>query len=205
MDKLNIGWVGLGNMGNAMAANLLKAGHHVTVFNRTRDKEKELVKAGARSAADLKDLVDRSDVIFTMLSDDKAVKAVYAEFNDFLSDKDTRKLLIDMSTVSPDTSRYLADLCIKQKHDFLDAPVSGSVKPAQDGTLIILVGGEAANYEKAKPLFDVVFAFGRFRCRKLGKACHQLFPGHQCSGVGRNRSFRREKWHQQTRYVDHYK
>jgi len=126
------------------------------VYNRTRDKEQELLNAGASSAADLNDLVDRSDVIFTMLSDDKAVKAVYAEFNDFLSNKGTRKLLIDMSTVGPHTSRHLADLCIKQGHDFLDAPVSGSVKPAQDGTLIILVGGEATNYEKAKPLFDVL-------------------------------------------------
>ena len=156
MNRLKIGWVGLGNMGNAMAANLLKAGHQVTVFNRTKGKEGALIDAGAGSAADLKDLIDKSDIIFSMLSDDNAVKAVYNEVDGLLSGKSTGKLLVDMSTVSPETSRYLSDLCNKHQHRFLDAPVSGSVKPAQDGTLIILVGGDVASYEKAKPLFDIL-------------------------------------------------
>lgn len=154
MNTLKIGWVGLGNMGNAMAANLLKAGYQVKVFNRTKDKEKELLNAGASSAADLRELIDTSDIIFTMLSDDNAVKAVYDQSDGLLSGESTGKLLIDMSTVAPETSRYLSDLCGKRQHSFMDAPVSGSVKPAQEGTLIILVGGDAKDYEKAQPLFE---------------------------------------------------
>ncbi|MCD0490060.1 NAD(P)-dependent oxidoreductase [Pedobacter sp. MC2016-14] len=155
MKALKIGWAGLGNMGTAMASNLLKAGYEVIVYNRTRDKEAALTAAGASSAASLPDLVDSCDVIFTMLSDDHAVKAVYNK-EELLSEARAGKLFIDMSTVSPDTSKYLSSLCQKHEANFLDAPVSGSVKPAQDGTLIILAGGSIENYEKAKPLFDVL-------------------------------------------------
>ncbi|MEJ2905532.1 NAD(P)-dependent oxidoreductase [Pedobacter panaciterrae] len=156
MNNLKIGWAGLGNMGSAMAANLLRAGYEVRVYNRNKDKEKELTSAGAQSAKDLRELVDSCDVVFTMLSDDHAVKEVYNETNGLLSGENSGKLLIDMSTVAPETSRYLSALSEKHKMKFIEAPVSGSVKPAQDGTLIILVGGSAENYNKAKPLFDVL-------------------------------------------------
>lgn len=156
MNNLKIGWAGLGNMGSAMAANLLSAGYEVRVYNRNKDKEKELTSAGAQSAKDLRELVDSCDVVFTMLSDDNAVKEVYNETNGLLSGENSGKLLIDMSTVAPETSKYLSALSEKHKMNFIEAPVSGSVKPAQDGTLIILVGGSAENYDKAKPLFDVL-------------------------------------------------
>ncbi|NRF41878.1 NAD(P)-dependent oxidoreductase [Pedobacter foliorum] len=156
MSNLKVGWAGLGNMGTAMAANLLKAGYEVRVFNRNKDKEKALIDAGAQSAKDLKELVDSCDVVFTMLSDDNAVKEVYNETNGLLSGENSGKLLIDMSTVAPETSKYLSALCEEHKMNFIEAPVSGSVKPAQDGTLIILVGGTTENYETAKPLFDVL-------------------------------------------------
>lgn len=156
MSNLKIGWAGLGNMGTAMAANLIKAGYEVKVFNRNKDKEKALIDAGAQSAKDLAELVNSCDVVFTMLSDDNAVKEVYNETNGLLSGGNSGKLLIDMSTVAPETSKYLSALCEKHKMNFIEAPVSGSVKPAQDGTLIILVGGTTENYEKAKPLFDVL-------------------------------------------------
>ena len=156
MNNLKIGWAGLGNMGSAMAANLLSAGYEVRVYNRNKDKEKELTSVGAQSAKDLRELVDSCDVVFTMLSDDNAVKEVYNETNGLLSGENSGKLLIDMSTVAPETSKYLSALSEKHKMNFIEAPVSGSVKPAQDGTLIILVGGSAENYDKAKPLFDVL-------------------------------------------------
>lgn len=156
MSNLKVGWAGLGNMGTAMAANLLKAGYEVRVFNRNKDKEKALIDTGAQSAKDLKELIDSCDVVFTMLSDDNAVKEVYNETNGLLSGENFGKLLIDMSTVAPETSKYLSALCEKRKMNFIEAPVSGSVKPAQDGTLIILVGGTTENYETAKPFFDVL-------------------------------------------------
>ncbi len=154
MSTLKLGWVGLGNMGNPMVKNLLKGGFEVTVFNRTKNKEQALVEAGASSANSPQYLVENCDVVLTMLSDDKAVKEVFEGANGFLSKPYPGKLFIDMSTVSPDTSRYLSKLCSSYGMNFLEAPVSGSVKPAQDGTLIILAGGDNENYEKAKPIFD---------------------------------------------------
>ncbi len=153
MNKAKLGWAGLGNMGKAMAENLLKAGYELKVFNRNREKEQELIALGASSAANLQDLTSTCDVVFTMLSDDHAVKEVY---QDLLTNSAPDKLLIDMSTVAPETSRYLAALAHEKQACFLEAPVSGSVKPAQDGTLIILAAGEKEDYQKAEPFFDVL-------------------------------------------------
>ncbi|KEQ30317.1 6-phosphogluconate dehydrogenase [Pedobacter antarcticus 4BY] len=151
---MKIGWVGLGNMGNVMAANILKAGYELQVFNRSRGKEDELVSAGAVSAAGLEELARDCDIVFTMLADDNAVKSVYED--GLLSGIGQGKLLIDMSTVAPATSVYLAGLCQSHAVSFLDAPVSGSVQPATEGTLIIMVGGESEDYQQALPLFEVL-------------------------------------------------
>ena len=153
---LKIGWIGLGNMGNPMANNLLKAGHDLTVYNRSKNKEEALLQAGARSASSPQALLDSCDIVITMLSDDAAVKEIFEGPLGLLSSANPGKLIIDMSTVAPSTSRYLSEACRKHQLSFLDAPVSGSVKPAQDGTLIILVGGSDENYEKAKPIFDIL-------------------------------------------------
>lgn len=154
MKNLKIGWVGLGNMGNVMAANILKAGYELQVFNRSRGKEDELVSAGAVSAAGLEELARDCDIVFTMLADDNAVKSVYED--GLLSGIGHGKLLIDMSTVAPATSVHLAGLCQSHAVSFLDAPVSGSVQPATEGTLIIMVGGESEDYQQALPLFEVL-------------------------------------------------
>ena len=151
-----IGWVGIGNMGNAIVQNLLKNGCGVNVYNRTKEKEKEVVAAGAKSQESLQQLVHNSSIIFTMLSDDEAVKEVYSGEEGLLSHSPSGKIFVDMSTVAPETSRYLARLCNDSRNQFLDAPVSGSVKPAQDGTLIIMAGGPVDAFEKVKPLFDII-------------------------------------------------
>jgi 3-hydroxyisobutyrate dehydrogenase len=156
MNKLKIGWAGLGNMGIPMAFNILDSGYELTVFNRNKDKEQELIAAGAKSAKSLQDLASHCDVVFTMLSDDTAVKSVYNETDGLLSGSKPGTLLIDMSTVAPDTSRYLSALCKTKQVSFLEAPVSGSVQPAREGKLIILVGGEAQDFEKAKPILEVL-------------------------------------------------
>ena len=154
MNKLKIGWAGLGNMGTPMALNLLKAGYELIVYNRNREKEKELLLAGATSAADLPNLAAEADIVFTMLADDTAVKSVYNEQDGLLAGAQTGKLLIDMSTVAPETSRYLSKLCADKAVAFLEAPVSGSVQPAREGKLIILAAGAVQDFEKAKPLLD---------------------------------------------------
>ena len=156
MNLPQIGWVGLGNMGNAIVHNLLKNGCTVNVYNRTKEKEREAVQAGANSQESLQQLVHNSSIIFTMVSDDEAVKEVYSGEQGLLSHSPSGKVFVDMSTVSPETSRYLAEICNNSRNQFIEAPVSGSVKPAQEGTLIIMAGGPADAYEKVKPIFDII-------------------------------------------------
>ncbi|WP_429845281.1 NAD(P)-dependent oxidoreductase [Brevibacillus sp. FIR094] len=160
-----IGWIGLGNMGIPMASNLLAAGYDVRVWNRTPGKAAPLVALGAKETATLSELVAQSDVLFTMVSDDDAVKAIYAGLDGLLSLPVQGKLAVDMSTISPDTSRFLAEQAKQAGLRFLDAPVSGSVGPAKEGKLVIMVGGEQADYDVAKPMLD-----------KLGKAAFYLGP-----------------------------
>ncbi len=165
MSTVKIGWAGLGNMGIPMAGNLIKAGYPVQVFNRTRDKEKPLVDAGAQSAAGLSQLARDNDIIFVMVSDDDAAKKMFNSEDGLLAGDVSGKLFINVSTVSSETSKYLDEQCKEKEADFLETPVSGSVKPAQDATLIILAGGETDAFEKAKPVLD-----------KLGKLSLHLGP-----------------------------
>lgn len=160
-----IGWIGLGNMGIPMASNLLAAGYDVRVWNRTPGKAAPLVVLGAKETATLSDLVAQCDVLFTMVSDDDAVKAIYTGTDGLLSLSIQGKLAVDLSTISPDTSRYIAEQAQEAGLRFLDAPVSGSVGPAKEGKLVIMVGGEQADFEVAKPMLD-----------KLGKAAFYLGP-----------------------------
>ena len=154
MNQFTIGWIGLGNMGVPMAINLLKAGNSLIVYNRTREKTIALTNNGADAADHPWQLTEQCDIIFTMVSDDQAVKDVYLGKEGILQQMNKTKLFIDMSTVSPSTSKLIAEKCLENGAGFLDAPVSGSVKPAQDGTLIIMAGGRKEYYENARPLFD---------------------------------------------------
>jgi 3-hydroxyisobutyrate dehydrogenase len=156
MEALKLGWIGLGNMGNPMVKNLLKAGFEMTVFNRSKHKETELIELGAKSAVNPQELINTCDVVITMLSNDDAVKEIFESKNGLLDQNHSGKMIINMSTVSPETSRYLDKICTAHHVHFIDAPVSGSVKPAQDGSLVILVGASDEDYVLAKPIFNVL-------------------------------------------------
>lgn len=165
MSQQRIGWAGLGNMGIPMVRNLVSAGFDVTVYNRTIAKAEALkAEIGVKVVASPKELVKEIDVVITMLADDAALKEVYEGREGFLSVTLPPHLLaIDMSTVSPDTTRQLAALCEAEGIWYLDAPVSGSVKPAIDRQLIIMAGGRQEDFERARPIFD-----------SLGKAAYLL-------------------------------
>jgi 3-hydroxyisobutyrate dehydrogenase len=155
---MKIGWIGLGNMGIPMVKNLVKAGFEVTVYNRNADKSTALAESiKVNIAASPAELAGSSDVIITMLSNDEAVKEVYQGEAGLLSAPVADQFIaVDMSTVSPQNTQALAALCAERGISYLDAPVSGSVKPAEDGQLVIMVGGEEAVYEKVKPVFDAL-------------------------------------------------
>ena len=159
MNAEKIGFIGLGNMGHPMAKNLEKAGFELAVFNRTIEKAEDF-KERSTVCNTVSEVVKNSDVIFTMLTNDTAVKAVNEEI---LSKDITGKLFVDMSTISPEATNEISSAVKIKEAGFIDAPVAGSTKPAADGTLIIMVGGEEKDLVRAEPYLQ-----------KLGKTIKHL-------------------------------
>ncbi len=147
-----VGFIGLGMMGDPMCRNLMAAGHDVTVYNRSREKMAPLVAAGAKGAASVTRLVEESEVVITMLSDPAAVREVAAGQGGIIFALSPGKTYIDMSTVSPESSREIAAMTRRMGADYLEAPVLGSRKPAAEKALVILAGGDAAVAKRMEPL-----------------------------------------------------
>ncbi|WP_428330034.1 NAD(P)-dependent oxidoreductase [Mucilaginibacter sp.] len=154
MSTTKIGWIGLGNMGIPMSQQLIKAGYTLSVYNRNKEKEAPLISAGATTAASPAMLIQQVDIVIIMVSDDDAIDAVFNSNDGLLSAKTNGKLIINMSTVSPAISKKMAQLCEQQGNFYLDAPVSGSVKQAEDGLLVIMAGGNEKAFEQAKPVLE---------------------------------------------------
>ena len=148
----NIGFIGLGIMGEAMAANILKQGHPLIVYNRTAEKTATLVDAGAMVADKPSLVADASDVIILMLTGEEAVDAVLFGEEGLLSGDCEGKTVINMSTVPVECSKRWAKELADHGMTLIDAPVSGSKVPAQTGTLVILAGGPEAAVRAQEPL-----------------------------------------------------
>lgn len=151
-----VGVVGLGIMGGGMARNLLKAGFAVTVWNRTASKMEPLVAAGAQAGRDPADVATKSDVIITCVSDTPDMEMVILGKNGIINGAKAGSLLIDCSTISPIATRSLADKLAEHGVAMLDAPVSGGSEGAALGTLSIMVGGEAKDFERAMSVFQAI-------------------------------------------------
>jgi 3-hydroxyisobutyrate dehydrogenase len=154
MSTTKIGWIGLGNMGVPMSLQLIKAGYPVTVYNRSKEKESPLKAMDAAVTASPRELIEQTDVIFIMVSNDEAISDIFNGKDGLLSAKAKGKIIINMSTVSPAISKEMAALCHEQGNAYLDAPVSGSVKQAETGTLVVMAGGTAATFKKAQPILE---------------------------------------------------
>ncbi|RYD73924.1 MAG: NAD(P)-dependent oxidoreductase [Sphingobacteriales bacterium] len=151
---MNIGWIGLGNMGIPMATQLIDAAYQVAVYNRSKGKESELQKLGAATAETPQALLEKADIVILMVSDDQAIEQIFEGNKGLLSADAKGKIIINMSTVSPGISKQMHQKCKLNGIDYLDAPVSGSVKQAETGQLVIMVGGEEEAFEKAKPVLE---------------------------------------------------
>ncbi|MDR1953209.1 MAG: NAD(P)-dependent oxidoreductase [Clostridiales Family XIII bacterium] len=149
-----VGWIGLGNMGNPMSQNLLKAGNEVTVWNRTKAKADAAVSAGAKWADTPKAVAEANDFIFTMVSDGPTLHAVNLGADGIVAGLSAGKVVIDMSTVSVEESAKVNEAIEAKGAKFLRAPVTGSTMLAQNATLGILASGDKATYEKTLPLFE---------------------------------------------------
>src|SRR4051794_13419835 len=134
---MKVGFIGLGNMGSAMAANLLRAGHEVTIFNRTASKAKPLIDQGAKLATKVADAC-HGDAVITMLADDRAVEAVVFDEGGLLESLGPRTIHISMSTISVALSQRLTEAHNRAEHRFIVAPVFGRPDVAAAGKLYII-------------------------------------------------------------------
>jgi 2-hydroxy-3-oxopropionate reductase len=164
------GFLGLGIMGTPMAKNLLRAGYQVTVWNRSPDKCAELVALGARQAATPAEVTAACPVTFAMLADPAAARAVCLGPDGALAGLGDGRGYVDLSTVDDATARELAAAITARGGRYLEAPVSGSKKPAEDGTLIILAAGDRSLHDETLPALE-----------KLGKKV--LFLGEVGNGA----------------------
>ena len=157
---MRIGVAGVGKMGSAIALRLLEVGHAVTVWNRSKAKVEPLRRAGAKVAASAAALADEAEVIITILSNAEAQLGVYEGAAGVLAGTIAGKLVIDMSTVQPEHERALAAKVTAKGAHFVECPVGGTTGPARQGKLLGLVGGTAADVERARPILKDL-------CRRL--------------------------------------
>ena len=153
---MNVAFIGLGTMGAPMALNLLKADHSVTVYNRTPNKATELIAQGATESSSPQQAAERADIIITCVSDSPDVESVILGENGIIHGASSGSLVVDMSTISPNVTRRIADALAERGIRMLDAPVSGGSEGAQKGTLSIMVGGAAEDVERAMPVLQAM-------------------------------------------------
>jgi 3-hydroxyisobutyrate dehydrogenase/glyoxylate/succinic semialdehyde reductase len=153
---MNIGFLGLGIMGSRMAANLINAGHTLTVWNRSAEKAAPLQALGARVAASPADAAMGNEVVISMLSNPEAVERTALGENGFLGQMTAGSLWMDSSTVNPTFTRRMAEEAQQQQVRFVDAPVSGSKEAAAKGQLLFMVGAAEEDLTLLRPLLEVM-------------------------------------------------
>lgn len=173
-----IAFIGLGNMGGPMAANLLKAGHKVTVFDLVPAAVKQLADAGASSADTAAAAAGDADVVVTMLPAGKHVERVYMGDNGLLDAVKPDGLLLDSSTIDAATARKVAAAANEKNIAVMDTPVSGGVAAAAAGTLAFMCGGSEASFAKAKPVLAAmgknIFHAGDHGAGQVAKVCNNM-------------------------------
>jgi 2-hydroxy-3-oxopropionate reductase len=178
-----VGFIGLGLMGRPMAKNLLKAGYPLLVHSRSQGPVDELVAAGARRASSPADAAAQAKCIITMLPDGPDVERVLDGPDGVFSTMQRGSIVIDMSSIAPGVARRLAERAHAQGGSMLDAPVSGGDIGAIEGTLSIMVGGDAQTFAAARPILDVmgnpdkVVHVGEAGAGQMCKLCNQMVIG----------------------------
>lgn len=185
--SLRIGFIGLGLMGKPMASHLLNTGFSLTVHNRSRAAVAELAAAGAREAQSPKEVAARSNIVFTCLPDFPDVESVVLGTNGIMEGAHADLIVVDHSTIKPSTARKVADTLKSSGISFLDAPVSGGQVGAQNGTLTIMVGGDADALERAKPALQAysksITHIGASGAGQVAKCCNQIMVAAQMAAM----------------------
>jgi 2-hydroxy-3-oxopropionate reductase len=182
-----VGFIGLGVMGGPMAGNLLEAGVPLTVHSRSRPPVDRLAARGAATAGSGAEVARATHVVITMLPDTPDVETVLLGPGGVLEGARAGSLVVDMSTIDPIATRRFAEALADRDVAMLDAPVSGGEKGAIEGTLSIMVGGEAEALERARPLLEIlgstIVHVGPSGAGQLCKACNQLVVGATIEAV----------------------
>jgi 3-hydroxyisobutyrate dehydrogenase len=178
---MNIGFIGTGTMGQPMVANLLRKGFPVVAYDVVPAALAAAVTLGATGAASAAEVARQSDLVVTMLPSSSHVEGVYLGAGGVLEGVASGRLCVDMSTIDPSVSRRVAAALARRQVRFLDAPVSGGVPGATDGTLAIMVGGEARDLEEARPALAAMGAnvihVGGVGSGEAAKLCNNLIAG----------------------------
>jgi 2-hydroxy-3-oxopropionate reductase len=174
----DVGVIGLGAMGTPMARNLLKGGHHVTVFARRAEAMAPLVAAGAIGATSPADVAARSDVIITMVIDTQAVEEVALGPRGIIEGAKAGSIAVDHSTIDPAGARRIASALKAREIDMIDAPVSGGVAMAESAGLSIMAGGDEVVLERIRPILEcygkTIAHIGPSGAGQVAKACNQI-------------------------------
>ena len=185
---LKVGYIGLGLMGKSMARNILKAGFEVVVNNRSQAAVEELIGEGATSAHSPAEVASQVDVVITNLPDTPDVELVALGKNGIREGAQPGLIFVDNSTIKPGAARSIAVKLAEKDVQALDAPVSGGDIGAKDGTLTIMVGGNAAALKKAMPVFEAVgntiTHVGEAGAGQVTKACNQIMVAAQMVALG---------------------
>ena len=181
-----VGFIGLGNMGLPMAANLLKAGIEIDAFDISKESLQEAKKLGMNVKDSPNGVLENIDALITMLPSNNAVNDVFIE-GDILEKLDRKVLVIESSTISPSLAKTVAAKAVLNEISILDAPVSGGVKGAELGTLTFIVGGKKPDLEKASFLFDIMgdntFYAGGSGSGQIAKLCNNMLLAIHMSGT----------------------
>jgi len=153
---MNIGFVGLGAMGAGIVPRLMAAGHAVTGFNRSRDKAEPLIKAGMRQAASPREAAAASEIVFSIVTDAAAVRAVALGPDGIIAGLKTGGIYIDMSTIAPEASRAVSAEFAQRGFAMLDAPISGSPVTLAQGNASLMVGGDKTAFERVEPVLRAI-------------------------------------------------
>jgi 3-hydroxyisobutyrate dehydrogenase-like beta-hydroxyacid dehydrogenase len=155
-DRSKLGFIGIGAMGSRIARRLLKDGFRVTVFDRNVANANALIESGGTVARSIAELASNADVVLSSLTNDDAVRSVYTGLQGVLENIRRGSMIIEMSTVSPKTSRELYTLGCDRGVSVLDVPVSGSTPAAEQGTLTLLCGGDEDSFHAAEAIFTAI-------------------------------------------------
>jgi len=153
---MRLGYIGTGNMGNPMAVNMIKAGHQLTVHDLRQESATNLLEMGAQWADSPREAAAGNEIVFTSLPGPRDVEAVALGENGVLEGADTNTIYVDLSTNSPTMIRGIHQTCAAKGVAVLDAPVSGGVYGAADGTLAVMVGGDPQVFERVRPALNAI-------------------------------------------------